>query len=443
MRHDSRLLELNTYQNTWTPPEIDEVKMAYSIRNDECVVNYRDYLYIFQTEPYIDSIYIEYDIDREPMDILRFTIHEGYVWEKEYEEFFHDFFVKHRMCGFSGGQLDKVYDYYNEKHPEWHLQRYLTKGTRLLDHIYNCQKENTAKEMLYKAGLDELAVNIDELDELNLIARKPSDLYDGLSMRVLRSVNCPDGAKLISDKDRRAFIKMLNHKFPSLFDSRLNDAQCRYMRFLIDGDLTIGEVGRLFGSRKPALSRIWTRSQYDTFMATDNIKRRIKELCAIYSSIDPIYENYIRNCKDPAEDLNIKQLEFYLLLHREEYDKAIRRSNRERDYDWMERGDKYYVRYPQTINDFCRESLFMQNCLLTYVEAVKENDTTILFMRKADDVNTPFITIEIYMGELIQAYHRFNEDCTKEEADWIRDYCERHGINASKFEFNADIDELF
>ena len=39
-----------------------------------------------------------------------------------------------------------------------------------------------------------------------------------------------------------------------------------------------------------------------------------------------------------------------------------------------------------------------------------------MFMRRTADFNTPFITLEIYEGELTQAYHRFNEDCTEEEA---------------------------
>lgn len=85
----------------------------------------------------------------------------------------------------------------------------------------------------------------------------------------------------------------------------------------------------------------------------------------------------------------------------------------------------------------------MCNCLITYVDAYINNDTTILFMRKADDFNTPFITIEIYGNTLMQAYHRFNEDCTPKEAEWIHDYCDRHGIEWGNFKFNNDIDELY
>ncbi len=55
----------------------------------------------------------------------------------------------------------------------------------------------------------------------------------------------------------------------------------------------------------------------------------------------------------------------------------------------------------------------------------------------------PFITIEIFGNELMQAYHRYNSDCTKEEEDWIKDYCERHGIGHKKFRFNAEVDMLF
>ena len=84
----------------------------------------------------------------------------------------------------------------------------------------------------------------------------------------------------------------------------------------------------------------------------------------------------------------------------------------------------------------------MSNCLLAYFEAYIKNDTTILFMRKVDDFNKPFITIEVYNNRLMQAYHRFNTDCTAEEADWIRAYCERHGIDASGYSFNAAIDVL-
>ena len=85
----------------------------------------------------------------------------------------------------------------------------------------------------------------------------------------------------------------------------------------------------------------------------------------------------------------------------------------------------------------------MHSCLLSFVYALINGDTTILFLRNSDDVNVPFITMEIYDGELMQAYHRFNTDCTPQEADWIRGYCHRHGISTENFQFDSTADELF
>lgn len=205
--------------------------------------------------------------------------------------------------------------------------------------------KNTAKEMLYKSGLDELAAHIDEMDELNLLSSKPSELYDDIPIRVLRSLNCRVGATLVSDDKRRKFIKELNKKFPDVFDDKLNDAQCRYVMYLVKGDLTLGETGRLFRSRKPALARVWTRSLFDLFMEREKHRKTKEELCKIFSKIDPIYEKYIRKMNNPDDDYNIKQLKFYLGKNRKEYDLRIQRSNRKRDYDWQERGSEYYVRY--------------------------------------------------------------------------------------------------
>ena len=44
---------------------------------------------------------------------------------------------------------------------------------------------------------------------------------------------------------------------------------------------------------------------------------------------------------------------------------------------------------------------------------------------------------------LMQAYHHFNEDCTGEEAAWIRAYCRRHGIRTDRFRFDRGQDRLF
>ena len=428
---------------TWLPPEIPEMEMACEMRNDVNAIQSQYYLHIFQVEPYIDSLFIAYNDDRVPVILRRFIIKDKYVWDYESELFFHDYCIKTERCCYSGGQIDKIYDLYNNKYPEWHLKRYYTKGLRLLDHLYHCMRRNTSKEILYKSGLDELAANIDELDELNVMSSSPSEIYEGLSNKILHNLNCHDGASLVNQHKYRVFIKNLNMKFPDTFKSQLNDAQCRYLKELIDGKVTVGEAGRLFNSRKSDLSRIWCRSLYEVFVSKDRRLWGMEEQYNLLAAIDPIYEKYIKEVKYSADNKDLRQLVYYLLKKRDEYDRAVRRSTRKKDYEWMERTEKYFVRYPQTINDFCREAIYMHSCLMAFVEALIKGDTTILFMRRSEDVNKPFITIEIYDNKLMQAYHRFNEDCTKEEADWIRAYCIRHGISTERFAFDSSVDELY
>ena len=154
-------------------------------------------------------------------------------------------------------------------------------------------------------------------------------------------------------------------------------------------------------SRRKDLAHIWNLSQYELFLAKEKKWEDLDKLAAI----DPLYAKSVAEAQRDQGKYNkdLSHLRYYLLEHREEYDKAIRRSNRFRSADWQERNVDYIVRYPQTINDFCREAVYMSNCLFTYVEALLHNDTTILFLRRAEEPNTPFITMEIFHGSLLQA----------------------------------------
>mgnify|MGYP003308452035 CR=1 FL=1 len=407
----------------------------------------RDFLVIFKIEPYIDTLFVHINAEStgEPEYFNRFTFQKGFVWDAERERFFVDRCLNNPRCGCAYEKIDDIYRIYSDRYPDWQLNRYYTKPFRLLDHIYHCMRECSAKEMLYKAGLDELAANIEDMDEVNLLSSKPSEIYEGVSMRTLRALNCREGAALLSSSYNRKILKELQLKFPEIFKERLNGAQCNYLNHLITGVLTVGEVGRLFKARRLSLLQLWNDNQYKIFLLREKNMEQARDTVKELSEIDIIYsKNLSVDIELPEEvDYRIAQLKIYLLAQREEYDRRIRRSNRKRESSWQERGNGYVVRYPQTINDFCREAVYMNNCLLTYVDALISGDTSILFVRREDDINTPFITMEIFGSELMQAYHRFNEDCTPQEADWIREYCKRHGIACSKFRFDNAVDELF
>jgi len=443
------VLGMITRKRNWEPPGIDLEQIAASVCEKFRISGVREFLYIFQTEPYIDSVYIILDFLRTPRMIKRFVFREGYAWKFYDEEFFHIHCIKSRKNSSQSDILDQIYTRYSSEHPEWHLRRYYAPSYRLLDHIYHCMRRNSVKELLYKAGLDELAADIDDLDEIDLLSATPSEIYGGLPIKVLRSLNCREGAKLICTAQKRKFIRELNLAFPDTFCEELSNAQCCYLLMLMEGRLSVGEAGRLFRAGKKRYHWIWSRDIWSLLI--DGESRQLKdrqwlnEMMQKLGCTDPIYGNHLNCLKNSPEQLKacIKQLVHFLTDRREEFDRAIRRSNRKRCSEWQERSSDYIVRYPQTINDFCREAIYMDNCLMAYIDSVINNETTILFMRKSDHVNDPFITIDVQHETLMQAYHRFNRDCTPEEADWITDYCRRHRIDTGRFRFNRELDRLY
>jgi len=443
------MLDFDFNTNSWeadyiSEEEMDDICRKYITRQD---IEW-DHLIIFKSKPYIDTLYVTCECRNDEIifNKKRFTFHEGYRWSFRDEKIFMEKCLKNKLLQIKPFLMDELFEYYSTNNPDWKLKRYFIDNIKLLDQIYHCMRRGSVKEILYKAGLDELAFNFDYMDEYDLLSKKPTEIYGGVSMRVLRALNSKDGAILLSKASSRKFVKELQAKFPDIFKEKLNNAQCRYLNFLIEGDLTVGEAGRLFGARRLDLLMMWAPSQIDMYIWRERMNSQVIEVASEIAKIDKIYEDYIRkteinNLMDVDKKINM--LRFYLLNQRDEYNALFRRSNRKRDQELQERKHGYVVRFPQTINDFLRESVYMCNCLMTYVDAYINNDTTILFMRKTDDYNSPFITIEIFGNELMQAYHRFNRDCTKEEAEWICDYCERHGIGHSKFNFNSAIDELF
>lgn len=442
------MLDFIFKNNEWEPPELTSEDFVECYNKIQSNANQAyDMLFILKVKPYVDAVLLHIDmVDGDSFTFLnRYVFREGYVWSIEAEEMFVKRCLKNSRCACTYEKIDEIYKIYTEKHPDWHLKRYYTKPFRLLDHIYHCMREGSVKEMLYKAELDELAENITSIDEIDLLSSKPTDIYEGISIRTLRALNCKSGADLLSISYNRKFLVDLQKKFPDNFSDRLNDAQCMYLNHLITGDLTIGEVGRLFQTRKRFLFSVWNQNQYEMFLRRIKDKEEAVKTVKALSKIDPIYTKVLTVNMGEYEsvDYRIEQLREYLLLKRKDYDAKVRRSNRKRDESWQERNHGYVIRYPQTINDFCREAIYMNHCLLTYLEAVVCNDTTILFIREAHNVNKPFITIEIYDDELMQAYHRHNEDCTLEEAEWIRKYCKRHGIGTGHFQFNNELDCLY
>ncbi len=157
------------------------------------------------------------------------------------------------------------------------LKRYYTKDMCLLDHIYHCLRKNTAKEMLYKSGLDNLACYFWEMDEIELLSEEPSDLYEGIQTEYLNHMNCREGARLLSKHHYREYLKELGDYYPDVFANDMNDAQCRYLQQMMDRGISVEEAGVKYRKNEKTLRNIWNEVMYRDFIRMKDGKDKEKE----------------------------------------------------------------------------------------------------------------------------------------------------------------------
>ena len=67
-------------------------------------------------------------------------------------------------------------------------------------------------------------------------------------------------------------------------------------------------------------------------------------------------------------------------------------------------GENFLIKLPQTGNDIIDEGSALHHCVGSYVQGHIRGTTTILFLRKAEQPDTPFYTIEVSGGRIIQIH---------------------------------------
>lgn len=75
--------------------------------------------------------------------------------------------------------------------------------------------------------------------------------------------------------------------------------------------------------------------------------------------------------------------------------------------------DNFIIIPAKDIQSFIEESRQMNNCVRTYTNRVANGECQIYFMRKKEDINKSFITIEVKDTNVVQARMKNNKDVSK------------------------------
>ena len=86
---------------------------------------------------------------------------------------------------------------------------------------------------------------------------------------------------------------------------------------------------------------------------------------------------------------------------------------------WEYADGNYSVISPLSPNDLANEGFVLHHCVKSYIGKVSEGHTNIMFIRKAEELDVPFFTVEISNSGAIEQIHGFSNRNLETEPDLV------------------------
>jgi hypothetical protein len=98
--------------------------------------------------------------------------------------------------------------------------------------------------------------------------------------------------------------------------------------------------------------------------------------------------------------------------------------------DYLYDGETFSITAPDTIADIANEGYKLNHCVKSYINNVIGGKTNILFVRKTDDLEKPFYTLEIKDNAVRQCHGANNRNVDEVEGlkDFLEEYCKEKKI---------------
>lgn len=178
------------------------------------------------------------------------------------------------------------------------------------------------------------------------------------------------------------------------------------INFLKDGEYTFREVCKLvLGNEKCSAPRELLRYQ--------------KDYIRMCKQMEVLYERFPKDVKKLHDAITANYRVKRDAIKAQAFDKKCAQ--------YKEVGitsDRYFIRFPNDLADLIMEGSTMHHCVASYADRVIDGTSIIFFMRKADDPETPYITMEFdCKGDLVQARKSRNAPVgNNEESAFIRQF---------------------
>lgn len=352
-------------------------------------------------------------------ELLRYPISEEDDWDWEMERKF-DEYCRSTLVWQTAVNVGKTVSHMAKKSG---IKLCRTNTAIDLANIYYVLHRGNPKEILYKAGLAYLAIELDLMEDFDMLATSPTKIFDGLSMRTLCALNTEQGSKLLRSKKNRKKLLEMQNKASWVFETELTEAQVLFLQ----DHIYVGTAEELLSKYKK-VARLFRRGMIDDKYWYGQYKRYAameKRVSGIFTLSDKGYD------KDWASWSRHRR-------RTEDIYKAIYEGNKKwedilfeqacdhQEYEYTD--DEYSIYFPRSAAEFCEEGVAQSSCIIKFLEYVANKDTKIMFLRRKQDLEKSFVTVEICDGYICQALGKFNKEPDKKTEKWLSDYARDHKL---------------
>lgn len=162
----------------------------------------------------------------------------------------------------------------------------------------------------------------------------------------------------------------------------------------------------------------------------------------IHHSILRLYNDYLNMCNEMYGKIKIKYPKNlktdhdkisakYTLWKKYKDDLSIFENSKEWEYLEFNQ-EKYSIILPKTSSDIIDEGQNQSHCVASYVDKVVNNETTIVFMRLTEDIESSLITIEVKDKEVKQVKGFGNRPANKDEVKFIKAWAKNKKLKILK-----------
>ena len=322
------------------------------------------------------------------------------------------------------------YDKFSQKYPNVMFKEYINSGGQKYLNFLMAENNDFIMELTGKSSLGYISNKLSVLTTINKEKTTVKDIF-GLPVKALRNINTPEICEELDDNT----LKMLQRTYslqPAIFSSKLTKIELKFL------NAKIGYKGNDIYACKKDPKDILDYCRY--------CKQLNDEEYILF--VD--YSNMCNNAKlwpykKFPEPSKLKEAHDVIMHYLSEKRKADQAQN----FEIAVNSEKYFnlINIPTTIfykeskltllkprsaQDLVEESYQMRNCVRSYVPAVANHRTYILFLRHKASKSKSFVTVEINNNlELVQVKGKCNTPPTQEVKEWITNYCKDKGIDYS------------